>query len=211
MSFLCSFLTLGMYFSICVGDGRAARTEKQISWLLTLASSVMCTLISLPHIYQFFRSGWDMQQISADSPLHTALTCFFITYLILDLGLGLIYYASRVTLATGWIHHTLYTAVLFWLMRCRSSSFFTTNAILELPTVILAVGAIYPRWRCDWLFATAFFFLRIIYHMALIYMLKYHHRLTHLWIVALIILPLHLYWFCGIVRCLLQKGKKPHP
>ncbi|KAI8078875.1 uncharacterized protein BX664DRAFT_250014, partial [Halteromyces radiatus] len=198
-SFLISLLGLGLYFFLCVRLG-LAKNEKQISWLLTFASSVVCTVVSLPHYVRFWRSGWDMQLLGLESTAHTSLACFFMTYLVMDLTLGSMYYKSRITIATGWIHHSIYIVILFWLMRCRSTSFFTVNAILELPTVILALGSMRASWRSDVLFGFSFFVLRLVYHACMIVSVKQYHRIESLWLVAVLVFPLHVYWFYGIVQ-----------
>ncbi|KAI9251976.1 hypothetical protein BY458DRAFT_523506 [Sporodiniella umbellata] len=131
-----------------------AETNKQVSWILTLLSSLVCTVISIPCFIVFWRSGWNMAMLSIDSSLHIGLVCFFITYLVLDLSFGLVYYRQRITVLTGWIHHPLYIVVLFWLLKSRSSSFFSTACLLEVPTLLLALGSFRNRWRCDFLFAS---------------------------------------------------------
>ncbi|KAI8067183.1 hypothetical protein BC940DRAFT_367804 [Gongronella butleri] len=204
LSFLVSFAGLGLYFFLCMRLGYA-KTEKQISWLLTFASSVVCTAVSMPYYVRFWRSGWDMQLLGVDAQVHTGLACFFMTYLILDLVLGSMYYRRRITIATGWIHHSIYIVILFWLMRCRSTSFFTVNAILELPTVILALGSMRASWRSDFLFASTFFALRLVYHAWMIVAVKQYHRLDALYIVATLVFPLHVYWFYGIASIQYQR------
>ncbi|KAI7902747.1 uncharacterized protein BX663DRAFT_400917, partial [Cokeromyces recurvatus] len=142
--------------------------EKQISWILTLASSFVCTFVSIPYFIMFWKSGWDMSRLSTDSFIHTTITCFFISYLALDLLLGSVYYRNRITILTGWIHHPLYICILFWLLRWRSASFFTANCLLELPTLILALGSMRGNLRCDILFAFTFFILRLVFHASMI-------------------------------------------
>ncbi|KAG2210907.1 hypothetical protein INT47_000061 [Mucor saturninus] len=198
ISFVVSFSSLICFFFYCIKSG-FTKTDKQISWILTFASSLVCTITSIPFFLLFWRSGWDMTQLGTDSNYHTALVCFFISYLILDLSLGSIYYRNRITLLTGWIHHPLYIGILIWLLRSKSSSFFSTNCLLELPTLVLALGSFREKWRCDILFASSFFLLRLVFHAYMIVALKQRHRLETLWLVAVIVFPLHLYWFYGIV------------
>jgi hypothetical protein len=206
ISFLISFSSLICFFFYCIKSG-FTKTDKQISWILTFASSLVCTVVSIPFFILFWRSGWDMNQLSTDSNMHTAMVCFFISYLVLDLSLGSIYYRSRITLLTGWIHHPLYIGILFWLLRSRSSSFFSTNCLLELPTLLLALGSFKDKWRCDFLFATTFFVLRLVFHAYMIVALKQRHRLETLWLVAVVVFPLHIYWFYGKKKFILsEKG-----
>jgi hypothetical protein len=196
ISFLASFTSLISFFFYCIKSG-FTKTDKQISWILTFASSLVCTVISIPYFFSFWRSGWDMNLLSVDSNFHIALACFFITYLVLDLSLGSIYYRNRITILTGWIHHPLYIGILFWLLKSRSSSFFSASCLLELPTLLLALGSFRDHWRCDLLFASTFFVLRLVFHSYMIIALKQSHRLETLWIVAVAVFPLHLYWFYG--------------
>lgn len=196
ISFFISFSGLIGFFFFCIKSG-FTKTDKEKSWILTFASSLVCTIVSIPYFLNFWRSGWDMKQLSTDSNWHTAIVCFFISYLILDLSLGSIYYRNRITLVTGWIHHPLYIGILVWLLRCKSSSFFSANCLLELPTLLLALGSFRDHWRCDLLFAFTFFVLRLVFHAYMIIAVKRSHRLEMLWLVAVAVFPLHLYWFYG--------------
>ncbi|KAI9315637.1 hypothetical protein BX666DRAFT_2028533 [Dichotomocladium elegans] len=198
ISFFSSVVGLGAFFFGCVHAGWA-KTEKQISWLLTFASSLVCTLISIPCCYQFWQSRWDMDLLSTESNWHTASVCFFVAYLVLDLTLGCVYYRRRITVVTGWLHHTLYIGILLWFLRHRIASFFCMAAILELPTLILAIGSLDKQWRSDLLFASVFFILRLILHASMIRELKRYHRVETLWLVAVVVFPLHVYWFYGIL------------
>lgn len=171
--------------------------EKQTSWFLTLASSLVCTLVSVPFVVQFFCSDLDMELLGIDNRFHTGFVCFFISYLILDLVLGSIYYPKRITLMTGWVHHLFYIFTLSWFLRLQISSLFTVTSILELPTLILAAGSMVHEWRSDLLFGSTFFVLRLVAHAWMMVALKRHHRIEFMWIVALVIYPLHMYWFYG--------------
>ncbi|KAI8882451.1 hypothetical protein K501DRAFT_186663 [Backusella circina FSU 941] len=205
-SFFISITSLVGFFYYCIKSG-FTKTEKQISWILTFASSLVCSIVSIPYFFTFWRSGWNIHLLEVDTDFHKAMICFFISYLVLDLTLGSIYYRKRITLLTGWIHHPLYIAILFWLMRSRSSSFFSTNGILELPTLLLALGFFKAEWRCDLLFAGSFFILRLVFHACMVAGLKQDHRLTELWQVAVLVYPLHVYWFYGIVTQQIKKYK----
>lgn len=194
-----SFLFSGLF--LCSGFfilKRRWKSEKQISWILTLMSSVVCTITSLPFAVRFFIfRKRDMGLLEYGNQFHTAYSCFFMTYLFLDLVLGCRYYKSRITLMTGWVHHLFYIAALLWFQKMQITSFFTVASILELPTVILAIGSIDRRLRSDTLFALTFFMLRLVAHAWMMVSLKRHHRVEFMWIITLIIYPLHLYWFYG--------------
>lgn len=195
VSMLFSLTLLGCGFSYIHENHRFS--EKQLSWFLTFVSSLICTLVSIPFVVQFFYHGLDMTLLFTDSVFHTGFICFFISYLILDLVLGSIYYRQRIKLVTGWIHHLFYIVTLFWLLRLKIASLFTVASILELPTLILAVGSMKHEWRSDYLFGLTFFVLRLVAHAWMMVALKRYHRIVYIWIIALIIYPLHMYWFYG--------------
>lgn len=207
-SFLFSFLFLGGSFFLFVyninkksslvnQDLRQKQIEKQTSWFLTLLSSLVCTIVSIPFVIQFFYSDLDMQLLGIDNRFHSGFICFFITYLILDLVLGSFFYRSRITLMTGWVHHIFYILTLSCFLRLQISSLFTVASILELPTLILAAGSMVHEWRSDFLFGSTFFILRLVAHAWMMVALKRYHRIQFMWIVALVIYPLHIYWFYG--------------
>ncbi|ORX55734.1 hypothetical protein DM01DRAFT_1335127 [Hesseltinella vesiculosa] len=179
--------------------------EKQRSWILTLVTSLVCSIVSLPSMVRFCLSGFDMYWLYQNGPKDIALVCFFQTYLILDLYLGYHYYRARISWLTGWAHHCFYLGFLTYLLAYRQSSFFVVAAILEVPTFILALGSVNPAWRSDRLFGLTFFALRLVFHACMIRVLKHHHHNRTIWYVALLVLPMHIYWFYGIVLTNVRK------
>ena len=205
-AFLFSFLFLGGGFFWFLqnletkskkNEIEARAFEKQASWFLTMMSSLICTIVSTPFVIQFVYSDFNMELLSTDNRFHTGFVCFFITYLILDLGLGCLFYRQRITLMTGWVHHLFYIVTLLWFLRLQISSMFTIVSILELPTLILAAGSMVHEWRSDFLFGSTFFVLRLVAHAWMMIALKKYHRIQFMWIIALVIYPLHVYWFYG--------------
>ncbi|KAI8070934.1 hypothetical protein BC940DRAFT_270381 [Gongronella butleri] len=176
-----------------------ALNEKQTSWILTWTASLVCSIASLPSVYRFCASGFDLVWLTQNTPNDISMVCFFQAYLALDLYYGWRFYRSRVSWVTGWLHHGFYLVFLVWLLAMRLSSFFVVASILEVPTLILATGSIVPQWRSDRLFALTFFCLRLVFHTWMIRFLKHYHHNRSLWGVALLVLPMHIYWFYGIV------------
>ncbi|KAI9299705.1 hypothetical protein BJ944DRAFT_274004 [Cunninghamella echinulata] len=201
-----SLLFLSVTFFICK-EHQFITNTKQLSWILTGVSSLVCSIASLPRMYRFWKSGYDMYWLALNSNNDIALVCFFQIYLFLDLALGYRYYKKQIRWVTGWFHHSMYLILLCWFLKKRIASFFVTAAILELPTLILSIGSLYPKYRSDHLFAISFFILRLVFHTSMIRLLKHHHHIKSLWLVALAILPLHLYWFYGIMTLQVRKFK----
>jgi hypothetical protein len=190
-------MTLYLTFFFGALKTKFATTDKQISWLLTFMSSGGLTLASIPRFYRFWKSGWNIQSFQVDRTLDTLVLCYFVSYLILDLCLGSIYYKRQINILTGWIHHSVYTIITVYFLRYRLGGFFTTASILEMPTLIMALGSLRSRFRSDYLFAATFFAFRLVFHAFMIKTLKQNHHIRSLWIVAASIFPLHLFWFHG--------------
>ncbi|KAG2182335.1 hypothetical protein INT43_007265 [Umbelopsis isabellina] len=195
-------LSIALYVSFFFGaqKSKIATSEKQVSWLLTFMSSAGLTLASIPRFYNFWRSGWDIRSFQVDNTFDTMILCYFVTYLILDLTLGSIYYKGQINLLTGWIHHSVYTFMTVYFLCHRLGGFFVVASILELPTLIMALGCLWSNLRSDYLFASTFFSFRLVFHAFMIKTLKQHHHIQTLWIVAASIFPLHLFWFYGFIR-----------
>jgi hypothetical protein len=192
-------LSMTLYLTFFFGAIRTkvATTDKQVSWLLTFMSSAGLTLASIPRFYRFWKSGWNVQSFQVDRTLDTLVLCYFVSYLLLDLCLGSIYYKRQINLLTGWIHHSVYTVITIYFLRYRLGGFFTTASILEMPTLIMAFGCLRSRFRSDYLFAATFFAFRLVFHAFMIKTLRQHHHIQSLWIVAASVFPLHLFWFYG--------------
>ncbi|KAI8097306.1 uncharacterized protein BX664DRAFT_275960 [Halteromyces radiatus] len=203
-----SMIFLGSCFF--VSKQHIVTTEKQLSWVLTFTSSLICSFCSLPNLYHFWQSGYDMHWLTLNTQQDIALVCFFQVYLAMDLGLGRRYYRQRINWVTGYLHHSVYLVLLTWFLKCRIPSFFVAASVLEVPTLILALGSIHPPWRSDRLFAFTFFCLRLVLHTVMIRLLKHHHHVRSLWCIALAILPLHLYWFYGIIHLQARKYRHKH-
>ena len=102
-----------------VDAGKAARRR---SWILTGAASLIVTLISLPYLFDFLASGFDVARVGRREALSEVVIGSFLAYLACDCALGLVrraslpvaevqvFYRRHFTLLTGWVHHSLYLA-----------------------------------------------------------------------------------------------------
>ncbi|KAG0037936.1 hypothetical protein BGZ82_001524 [Podila clonocystis] len=87
---------------------------------------------------------------------------FFASYLSMDLVIGSIYYKEKITLISGYLHHSLYIFI------CNVSLWtgYTVPCaylyFMEIPTAILGAGFIFLCLRYDNLFGLFFFIFRIV-------------------------------------------------
>ncbi len=112
------------------------------------------------------------------------------------------YYPEQIQLLSGWVHHTLYLALMVWALSGHFTAGFCLFLPLELPTFILAMGSIYPERRSDLLFGSTFFATRICYHFTLLQrILRVGDAApVPIWIPTLAAFALHVYWFALWLR-----------
>lgn len=195
-TFLCSALFLVGGYHFLQRHLPADHSARQRSWLLTLIASTVMTLGSLPNVYGLLTANLDLSQRPTEaSALDPILCVFFITYLLMDLGIGMVSYPQHISLLTGWIHHGVYTTLVLHLLHLHFTSPFLMMTILELPTLVLSVGHIWPHLRHDWLFGLTFFSTRILFHALMIRQFYYTFPYAGWWIALVVALPLHLHWF----------------
>lgn len=96
--------------------GADPKKLKQRCWILTTMNGGIMTLVSLPYLCDLLGSGFDFHAIQTRTTwLAQPMSCFFVAYLISDLGLGSIYYRHLINLSSGWIHHSVYTLLFaYW-------------------------------------------------------------------------------------------------
>lgn len=106
------------------------------------------------------------------------------------------YYPDQIQLLSGWVHHTLYLALMAWALSSHFTCGFCLFLPMEFPTWILAVGSIYPERRSDLLFGASFFATRILYHAMLLQrLLRIRDAPVPVWVPTLLAFALHCYWF----------------
>jgi hypothetical protein len=106
------------------------------------------------------------------------------------------------------VHHAVYLCFFAGCLRLHMSVAANTTYPLEITTVLLAAGHIWPALRFDWLFGFAFFGLRLVYHA---YTLSIHYRwpapTVTCWPFIASVLLLHSYWFYGWVKGMQRRAR----
>jgi len=178
----------------------AYKTEKQLAWILTFTTCVTVVVASLPYLFQLFYHNLDVTKLILTDNF-SLMTCgFFEAYLIWDLLIGLKYYRSTFDIITGYFHHTFYIFVVAYVAVTGYSAIFVLVCIMELPTIVLAIGSINKSLRKDWLFASCFFSTRLLLHIVLIYRFYSYFPNRLIWKLLVSSLPLHVYWFYSFVK-----------
>jgi uncharacterized protein with PQ loop repeat len=122
--------------------------------------------------------------------------------LIADMVFGWLYYPDQMNLVTGWMHHVIYMFMIPAIMANHLAGAFMINMFMELPTIFLAIGYLFPPLRSEYLFGSTFFVTRIGILSSLVFHLFFAFQLHRVWgdrtipiIASLCTFPLHIYWF----------------
>ncbi len=133
-----------------------------------------------------------------------------------DLALGSIYYRKLINVASGWVHHTVYTFLFSYVLHRRWTYIAATGAIFELPTFVMGIASMFPRLRSNMGFTATFFLTRIFFHFALIVTMATANGRAAPFVdgswtpFACITLPfpMHLWWGYKAVRSMRRRAAK---
>lgn len=178
---------------------------KQRAWILTgVASMVLSSVAAARTFQQVNKFGFDVTQHAGQHGNDHAdiyLCGFFIAYLIMDLLIGTLQYRSQITLGSGWLHHLGYILLTLHLINEQLTSLYTLMFLMEIPTIVLAIGKLNKNWRSDLLFGVTFGATRILMHGIVIWQLYAYFPIDGQWWLLLgSVFPLHLHWFLSWVR-----------
>lgn len=168
---------------------------KRLAWVLTLLCALLTTPFSFLYSYQYVWTWNEAANFQSDRTSQFLVT-FFIVFLILDMICAKLHYNSQMEYLEGWFHHICYVGFFSYLVIKGYSISVLTTLPLEVPTLVLSLGKVFPSQRNDWLFGSTFFMTRILYHSYLLS--KWYNMVSppvRLWPVTVSTLILHLYWF----------------
>ncbi|KAJ3122174.1 hypothetical protein HK100_012107 [Physocladia obscura] len=174
------------------------RLQKAKSWVSTVFSSQILILGGIPIAIEFLlldKNETTADLVLRDSSYSWGLGAFFIGFLCADCILGCTSYPKQFNLLTGWIHHSAYACVVFWLI-CRGQIgvFMPCVSFAEASTFLLALGSVNSKWRTDLGFGVSFFLGRILIQtLVVFYALKTYTG--YFWVAPAVPLPLHVHWF----------------
>ncbi|KAJ3342886.1 hypothetical protein HDU91_000475 [Kappamyces sp. JEL0680] len=173
------------------------RNSKAASWIVGWTISTIMS--STSPILAWKALSRDLAFLSSD--IAYALATCFLCSMIIDLVLGVLFYPQRVDVLTGWVHHIIYTGIILEFMRFGIPGVLGSLTVIEIPTLLLALGNINKKWRTNLLFGFCFFTTRVVYHAWVIFdsffLLSPSSRFF--WFMA-IGWPLHIHWFLNWFR-----------
>ncbi|KAI1320211.1 hypothetical protein EDD11_001816 [Mortierella claussenii] len=147
------------------------------------------------------RTLLSLRNFPQESDLATMYSAYFVSYLICDLMLGMVHYRAYLDPLSGWAHHLGYMGVISTATLQKSvPAFMAMGAPIEVSTIFLASGHIFPKLRSDILFATTFFLSRIVYPIVLLPELYLNVESRLGLKVVLMALMVHIHWFRKFVQ-----------
>ncbi|KAJ3324779.1 hypothetical protein HDV06_006087 [Boothiomyces sp. JEL0866] len=168
------------------------------------------TFSSIPFVISYFQNGSDLSKFDMiNSPLAVTVSAYFISYLIADMLLGYYCYPDQMDPVTGWAHHTIYLFLIPLIIHYKVPGAFLVAAVMELPTLILAVGYLNPLLRSENLFGLTFFITRLMFHVYFAYYLRLSWPDKYAFqVISTITMPLHIHWFSKWVKRQIKLGKR---
>lgn len=210
-------LTISIYaasaFVLVVTVGIVAfRDSKRRAWCITLVNSAIMilagavyTVIKFPQFRRIFAfEENDVSIFHGRDDFSVIISCIFGSATLLDLILGFIFYRDKLDIVTSYIHHSLFTWLMFYAVTGNffgeELSPFTQGylfmVIEEVPTFILALGSIFPQLRSDIGFGVSFFAFRIMFHVCMTASAIFYNPTDRpIYCVMIISLCMHLNWF----------------
>ncbi|WVQ69879.1 uncharacterized protein L199_008101 [Kwoniella botswanensis] len=202
--FLCSSIFTLSYIVYTILSPRFD-TERKKAYILSSISSCTMTILSLPFFLSYLTNGlketFEAGQEGWMGQMGWFGSVFFGVYLF-------------VGLLTGWIHHTVYIGLMFYVVQARITPIFLMGAVMELPTFDLAISNLFPSARNDLRFLSSFFIFRILFHsIYLIDCARPSSRafMGNSWVPTVMLglaLIMHLSWFKGGVTGYIKRQKK---
>eukprot|EP00916_Digyalum_oweni_P007264 GHVL01012282.1.p1 GENE.GHVL01012282.1~~GHVL01012282.1.p1 ORF type:complete len:292 (+),score=71.24 GHVL01012282.1:92-877(+) len=178
--------------------------EKALSWLLSGITGFIMSIIgiiSIFYLYIILNNNYSLYNIYKcihSDPQLSRLTCIvFVSHCHMDILLGLKYYNKYIDILSGYIHHIIYTIIIYYALYYRCCLIFSLFALEEIPTVLLSIGNIHKPYRQDLVFGIIFLLLRIIYHIFICILVYISNPIIkyELYILIFGTLTMHIHWW----------------
>lgn len=193
-------------------------TPKQLTWSFSILNATISTTCSVIYILwkaqEIVNFLWERDQrdgkrllLSVDD--FSAYFCiWFAVFNKFDLLFGLLFYPNEMGVLTCFIHHSFYILLMPIAMTGKIgpmqikpfASAFLIFCLEEIPTLLLAIGHVFPKLRSDKWFGFSFFIFRICFHFCFLCMILYLQLPMYYFYIPTLPFFVHLYWFYRWVK-----------
>lgn len=186
---------IGAFFALMKSQ---FQTDKARAWIVTLAGSFGLSILATKYCYEAWTEEgffWPTERIHGEDQLSRIGVLYFVAINIMDLTLGVSFYPKYLDPLSAWFHHSAYLLFAFCLLAHHYARGLLMCFFMEWPTLLLAVGSLWPSMRHDLLFGVLFFITRIAYNIYYIVSLYRVAPEGLIWKICSATLCLHLFWF----------------
>jgi len=186
-----SYFPLINYFKLPIDN----HNHESNSHVLSLIFSIVMSLLTPYSYYLIYNGYWDINQIN--SHITNFIYNFSLSYFISDLIIGIEYYPIILnkSVLTSYVHHSAYIGLLIYGKYYNRNYLFIFGLPYEIPTILLNLGHVNPKYKNYQLFGLLFFVCRILHNIFLLY--KTFMVYNDLFIFSVCTFILHCNWFKG--------------
>jgi len=170
----------------CVGDITYSRN------LIGLINTSILSLFSLYSFYLVATHGLYTPAFLLVQPENVALNNSIVGHFATDLVLGSLLDSKNMELVSGYLHHSAYIGILWYLQQTRQSNLIYLCLPYEIPTVFLNLNRFDRQKRFTLIFGITFAIFRLLYNLYVMAALSPNPM--HLSITSLMLL-VHLHWY----------------
>ena len=159
------------------------KDKRRYSNIFTLWSSILLSIFTI--IYMITNNNY-----------YASLTyAIFISYLILELIYGRIYFNEYMPLISGYIHHIIYSIITIYSLYTYDMevlSLFSICFLVEIPTILLNIKRYYniKSKKLELLYGILFLIFRVLLNIFLIY--KFYSFDNFVWYSSILALLVHI-------------------
>jgi hypothetical protein len=183
------------------------QSKKQTNaYIPTLICSTATSALVLAWLYQEHKepgnNGNPLINLYGTSWHGEIATVFQLVYFVTDC-LCMVYVYPNASDSQAWLHHIIYFGYMSWALWVGASNIFLAFAIVEIPTIMLSIGRIWPQHRMDLSLIVVFFVTRILMHGGLAYYMIHTMTQSPLrtgFVGSAGSLMIHIYWLNGFVK-----------
>jgi len=183
---IAAYSMLHQVLSIIVPDNKGR------VWLSLINAAILSGL-SAKTCYYVYVYGYNVSPYLLEKPQNTQLANYVMGFFTVDLLLGHIYDRANVGILTGYVHHSVYIALVYYLKTVGHSNLIYMCLPFEIPTALLDMNRLDKQKRFNLPFGISFIFCRLLYNMYIItavMQINYGYSF-----IASLMLTMHMYWF----------------
>jgi len=179
-------------YALLHGILSAVSLQKPRIWL-SLANAMLLSGLSIKTAHVVYQHGtnFGLQLIAA--PQDDQLANYVMGFFTADMLLGHIYDRETMGILTGYVHHTVYIGLIYYLKTVGHANLIYMCVPFEIPTALLDMNRLDTHKRCNIPFGITFVLCRLIYNVYVIVAASYFNEAYPC--IAGLMLTMHMYWF----------------